>query len=58
MNWKNSPAMLAPLSDKYRSISETDSQYSGMPKKGGTDKWKTLRITDSAQLCKRIYFCK
>lgn len=58
MNGKNSPAVFARLSAKCRSISETDSQYSGMPKKGGMDKWKAVRATDSAQLGKKIYFYK
>lgn len=56
MNWKNSPAVFAPLSAKCRNISEINCQYSGMPKKGGMDKWKAWRATDSAQLCKKIHF--
>lgn len=46
MNWKNSTAVFAPLSAKCRSISETHSQYSGIPKKGGMDKGKALRVID------------
>lgn len=58
MNWKNSPAVFAPLSAKCKSISETDSQYSGMSKKSGMDKWKAVRATDPAQLGQKIYFYK
>jgi len=38
MEWKNSPAVFALLTAKCRSISERDSQYNWMPKKGGMDK--------------------
>ncbi|XP_068860390.1 F-actin-uncapping protein LRRC16A isoform X2 [Aphelocoma coerulescens] len=44
MNWKNSPAVFAPLSAKCRSISETDSQYSGMPEKGLESDLSTLVV--------------